>query len=270
MSAHTHPGKVIIAAAGPGDEGLITVKAMRYLQEADVILVDRLVNPEILERYARPGAQRVEVGKQGGNDASRPQQDINHLMASYALQGKLVVRLKGGDVSVFSNVLDELETLTSLGIPYELVPGVTSALGAAAYAGIPLTARGYARGVRLLTFQDPETVPADDWQNWAHTTDTLVFYMSGRILRTLLAKLLEAGVDPAKPMAIVSQATTPYQDVCLGTITEFQLQQKAIPHNSPSLCILGDVVNLHPRFSWFEAKGVDGSVFPKLAGQAAT
>jgi uroporphyrin-III C-methyltransferase len=261
-------GKVIIAAAGPGDAELITVKAMRYLREADVILVDRLVNPEILDRYARPGALRVEVGKQGGNDASRPQQDINHLMAAYALQGKQVVRLKGGDVSVFSNVLDELETLTSLGIPYELVPGVTSALGAAAYAGIPLTARGYSRGVRLLTFQDPQTVPAEDWQNWAQTADTLVFYMSARILPVLLTKLLDAGINPEKPLAIVSQATTPYQEVCLGTITEFQQKQKSIPHNSPSLCILGDVVNLHPRFSWFETSKEAGSVFPKLADPA--
>jgi uroporphyrin-III C-methyltransferase len=258
-------GKVIIAAAGPGDPELITVKAMRYLREADVILVDRLVNPEILDRYALPEAVRVDVGKQGGHDASRPQQDINQLLVSYALQGKLVVRLKGGDVSVFSNVLDELETLTSFGISYELIPGVTSALGAAAYAGIPLTARGYAQGLRLLTFQDPVTVPAEDWQNWATTQDTLVFYMSGRIMPSLLDKLLSAGIDPQTPLAIVSQATTPYQQVQLGTVGEFHANRKQPGFISPSLLIIGQVVRLHPRFSWFQGSGETGSVFPALS-----
>jgi uroporphyrin-III C-methyltransferase/precorrin-2 dehydrogenase/sirohydrochlorin ferrochelatase/uroporphyrin-III C-methyltransferase len=261
----SNKGKVIIAAAGPGDADLITVKAMRYLGEADVILVDRLVNPLILERYARPGAIRVDVGKQGGHGASRPQQDINHLLVSYALQGKLVVRLKGGDVSVFSNVLDELETLTSFGISYELVPGVTSALGAAAYAGIPLTARGFSQGLRLLTFQDPDTVPKEDWQNWAHTKDTLVFYMSGRIMPVLLERLRAAGIDPETPLAVVSQATTPYQQVHLGTVGTFPSGRDGMQIASPSLLIIGQVVTLHPRFSWFEAAAAEGSVFNALA-----
>jgi len=267
MTQHSdqHTGKVIIAAAGPGDAELLTVKAARYLERADVILSDRLVNPDIVHHYARKDAEIIDVGKQSGKAGSTPQPSINHLMAAYALQGKLVVRLKGGDVSVFSNVLDELETLRALGISYALVPGVTSALGAAAYAGIPLTAKGYAKGVRLLTFHDPETVPPGDWQAWAGTSDTLVFYMSGQVLTELAVRLHAAGMSLYKPLAIISQATTPFQQVHLGSIGEFVHPGNIPPYISPTLIIIGDVVKLHPRFQWFRGDQNPGEFFAPVS-----
>src|SRR5437868_5402235 len=143
MSNEIKYGKVILAAAGPGDPELITAKAIRYLQQADVVLTDRLVSDEILKNYVNPEAEVIYVGKQCRKGFSTPQETINELIVKYAAQQKLVVRLKGGDVSIFSNVLDELETLVAHNISYEIIPGVTAALGAAAYTGIPLTARGY-------------------------------------------------------------------------------------------------------------------------------
>jgi uroporphyrin-III C-methyltransferase len=245
-------GKVILAAAGPGDADLVTVKTARYLQEADVVLTDRLVNKEIISRYCRKNIQVIEVGKQAGKEGSMPQVTINNLMAEYAEKGNLVVRLKGGDVSVFSNVLDELETLTNKGIAYEIVPGVTAALGAAAYAGIPLTARGYASGVRLLTFNNPALVTEGEWIAWATTTDTLVFYMSAQTLSALAEKLFQAGMPADKPLAIIEQATTPVQQVKISNIGHYLHGEKNSDYVSPTLVIIGEVVKLHPRFKWFD------------------
>ncbi len=160
-------GKVVIAGAGPGDPELITMKAARYLQLADVVLTDRLVSDEILKTYVRKDAEILYVGKQCRRGISTPQKTINELLVDYALMGKLVVRLKGGDVSIFSNIMDELETLVANNIPYEIVPGVTAALGAAAYAGIPLTARGYAPAVRFLTYYKSDIVTDKYWKDLA-------------------------------------------------------------------------------------------------------
>lgn len=139
MNPFQSKGKVILAGAGPGDPDLITVKAANYLQQADVVLTDRLVSKVILQRYVRPAARIIEVGKQCRRGVSTPQETINELIVEYAKEGKLVVRLKGGDVAFFSNVLDELEVLVTNKISYEIVPGVTAASGASAYAGIPLS-----------------------------------------------------------------------------------------------------------------------------------
>jgi len=171
-------GKVILAAAGPGDPELITVKAMRYLQEADVVLTDRLVSEEILDQFVNADAEIIYVGKQCRHGKSTPQETINSLMVQHAMEGKFVVRLKGGDVSIFSNILDELQALSEYRIPYEIIPGVTAALGAAAYAGMPLTARGFSTGVRLLTYYKADLISNDYWKDLASTEDTLVFYMS--------------------------------------------------------------------------------------------
>ena len=249
-------GKVILAAAGPGDADLVTIKTAKYLQDADVVLTDRLVNKEIISRYCKKSVQVIEVGKQAGKEGSTPQVTINNLMAEFAEKGNLVVRLKGGDVSVFSNVLEELETLTNRGIAYEIVPGVTAALGAAAYAGIPLTARGYASGVRLLTFNNPALVTAEEWTAWASTSDTLVFYMSAQTLSDLSLKLFEAGMPPDKPLAIIEQATTPVQQVKIATIGHYLKGSEKEDYVSPTLVIIGEVVKLHPRFQWFH--GSDG------------
>lgn len=150
MEGKIQKGKVIIAGAGPGDPELLTIKAFRYLQKADVVLTDRLVSDVIIDEYVNPKAEVLYVGKQCRRGASTPQATINDLMVNYALQGKSVVRLKGGDVSIFSNVLDELQTLSEYGISYEIIPGITAALGAAAYSGIPLTARNNSTAVRFF------------------------------------------------------------------------------------------------------------------------
>src|SRR5215204_3993853 len=206
-------GKVVIMGAGPGDPELLTVKAFRILQTADVVLSDRLVSPEILSDYVSPNAEIVYVGKQCRRGASTPQQTINELMVIYASEGKLVVRLKGGDVSIFSNVLDELQTLVQHKIPYEIVPGVTAALGAAAYSGIPLTARNYASGVRFLTVYETETISTAYWKELAATEDTLVFYMSAGNMEKLVNKLVTHHIAKEKQLAVIEQATTPFQKV---------------------------------------------------------
>ncbi len=213
MGQQIKNGKLVIAGAGPGDPEFITVKAVRYLQEADIVLADRLVSDEILSTYVNPGAEIISVGKQCRRGISTPQQTINELIVYYCLLGKLVVRLKGGDVSLFSNILDELETAVTHNIPYEIIPGVTAALGAAATAGIPLTARGYATSVRFLTYYKSDIVSDDYWKELANTDDTLVFYMSSETLDKVVEKLTVNHIHEEKLLAIIEQATTPLQNV---------------------------------------------------------
>lgn len=245
-------GKVILAGAGPGDPELITVKTARYLQQADVVLTDRLVSEEILSEYVKPHAKIVYVGKQCRRGVSTPQQTINELMVQYASKGKLVVRLKGGDVSIFSNIMDELETVVANNIPYEIVPGVTAALGAAAYAGIPLTARGYSTAVRLLTYYKSDIVSNEYWKELAETDDTLVFYMSSETLDKVVEKLTENDIAEDKLLAVVEQATTPLQKVHVCNLYNYGNQLKGQSFISPSLVIVGKVVALHEQFAWLQ------------------
>jgi uroporphyrin-III C-methyltransferase len=243
-------GKVIFAGAGPGDPDLITIKAVRYLQQADVVLTDRLVSEEILNTYVRPDAEIVYVGKQCRRGNSTPQQDINEMLVDYTLQGKLVVRLKGGDVSIFSNIMDELETVVTNNIAYEIIPGVTAALGAAAYAGIPLTARGYAAAVRFLTYYKSNIVTDEYWQELAATNDTLVFYMSSETLAYVVDKLKSNHIKKDKLLAVIEQATTPYQKVHIYSFYGCEENLKKRSFISPSLVIIGKVVELHQQFKW--------------------
>lgn len=254
-------GKVILAGAGPGDPDLISLKALKYLQTADVILTDRLVSPVLIEEYARKDAEIIYVGKQCSKGIHTPQQDINELMVHFSRQGKLVLRLKGGDVSLFSNVLDELQILQRQDIVYELIPGISAAFGAAAYTGIPLTARGYSRGVRLLTLYDLNTVAYRQWNDWATTEDTLVFYMSGQRLDTLVEKLLDQDISLKKGIAVVQQATTPNQKTKVFSFKE--IVHKPLPEFEfvPTLIIIGKVVDLHRQFSWFSEKNTTESYF---------
>jgi uroporphyrin-III C-methyltransferase len=263
MSVNTnHIGKVILAGAGPGDPELLTVKTLRYLQRADVIVVDRLVSPDILKYYARQEALVVPVGKQYDNAGSTPQSTISELLVRFALEGKLVVRLKGGDVSIFSNVLDELRALVRHQIPYELVPGVTAALGAAAYAGIPLTARGYATSVRFLTNYDEHALDAD-YLELAHTNDTLVFYMSSAPLDRLIKKLLQQGIAAEKWVAVIEQATTPMQRVATWPVHDYPTGS-GMQYASPTLIIIGRVASLHADFQWIADSQKDGFYFPSV------
>ena len=254
-------GKVVLAGAGPGDPDLISLKALKYLQTADVVLTDRLVSPELIDTYARKDAEVIYVGKQCSKGIHTPQKDINELMVDYALQDKLVLRLKGGDASLFSNVLDELFVLKENTIDYEIIPGISAAFGAAAYTGIPLTARGYSRGVRFLTLYDLNTVQPQQWNDWATTEDTLVFYMSGQRLNALTQQLLALGIDEQKGIAVVQQATTPNQKTTVFSFEE--IENKSLPEFEyvPTLLIIGKVVNLYHDFAWFAEKNSSDSYF---------
>ena len=254
-------GKVILAGAGPGDPDLISLKALKYLQTADVILTDRLVSPILIEQYARKEAEVIYVGKQCSKGIWTPQSDINELIVEFALQGKLVLRLKGGDATLFSNVLDELQAVKKHEIPYEIIPGISAAFGAAAYTGIPLTARGFSRGVRFLTLYDLEKVGNHQWQDWATTEDTLVFYMSGQRLDFLTKQLLKQEISLEKGLAVVQQATTPNQKTNVFSFED--IQSKSLPEFEfvPTLLIIGKVVNLHEQYTWFTEKNTVESYF---------
>lgn len=254
-------GKVILAGAGPGDPDLISVKALKYLQIADVVLTDRLVSPVLIEENARKDAHVIYVGKQCSKGIHTPQKDINELIVEFALLGKLVLRLKGGDASLFSNILDELEILQQNNISYEIVPGISAAFGAAAYTGIPLTAREHSRGVRFLTLYDLKNVAPKLWQDWATTDDTLVFYMSGQRLENLTTILSEEGINPSKGIAVVQQATTPFQKTTVFTFEELKNKKSPDFEFVPTIIIVGNVVNLHKQFNWFEEKNTTESYF---------
>lgn len=260
-------GKVILIAAGPGDPELLTVKAARWLQKAEVVLTDRLVSEDILKEYVAPGAEVVYVGKQCRRGASTPQATINEMLVYYASLGKLVVRLKGGDVSIFSNVLDELQVLVAHQIPYEIVPGVTAALGAAAYSGIPLTARDYSTAVRFLTYYKSDVVTDEYWKDLAQTNDTLVFYMSVETLGALVDKLTSNGIASDKLLAIVEQATTPLQNVHTSSLYDFRDQLGDKSFLSPSLVIIGKVVTLHHQFGWIRNSDSSDEYFGSVAGK---
>ncbi len=249
---HQYKGKVIIAGAGPGDPELLTLKALRYLQKADVVITDRLVSDVILYEYVNKDSLILHVGKQCRKGASTPQSTINELIVEYALQGKLVVRLKGGDVSIFSNILDELQVLVQHSIDYEIIPGVTAALGAAASAGIPLTARDYSTAVRFLTYYKTDILDDAYWKELAATNDTLVFYMSSDTLGTLVAKLIGLEISKEKHLAVIEQATTPMQNVYSCNVYEYAEKWGNNDYVSPTLIIIGKVAALHQQFQWMK------------------
>ncbi|NML19401.1 uroporphyrinogen-III C-methyltransferase [Pseudoflavitalea sp. G-6-1-2] len=265
MPNYPTTGKVIIAGAGPGDPELLTLKALRYLQQADVVLADRLVSEQVLSQYVKSEAEIIAVGKQCRRGASTPQETINELMVEYALKGKLVVRLKGGDVSIFSNVLDELQALKDADIAYEIIPGVTAALGAAAYAGIPLTARQYSTAVRFLTFYRNEVINDQYWKDLAATDDTLVFYMSSETLDGVVANLLKHGISDEKLLAVVEQATTPQQQVDVTNLYSYAENWKGKTFLSPALVIIGKVVALHQQFAWIANSPTRETYFKPVA-----
>lgn len=258
---HQTRGMVVLAGAGPGDPELISVKAARYLQKADIVLTDRLVSPEILTTYIPEHVEIVYVGKQGRTGISTPQKRINELMIQYAREGKLVVRLKGGDVSIFSNILDELQTLIENNIPYEIIPGISAASGAAAYAGIPLTARNYALGVRFLTYYTTDAVSETYWTELANTGDTLVFYMSSETLDELIEHLKKNNITSDKYIAVVEQATTIMQNVSISSIYNYKKDLEGKKFTSPTLVIIGKVVALHEQFAWLKNSSSHESYF---------
>jgi uroporphyrin-III C-methyltransferase len=257
-------GKVILAGAGPGDAELITLKLQKALGQADVIITDRLVNPEIISLHSNKLAEIIIAGKQGFNDASFSQEDINKMIVEHALAGKIVLRLKGGDVAFFSNVLDELQSIVDNDIEFEIIPGITAASGASAYTGIPLTARGYAQAVQFLTYNPNSFYSTEKWKSLANSNDTLVFYMASKNIIDLVELLLRYTKNTKTPLAVIEQATTIYQKVHITTLQNCALDFKNINFSSPSLIIIGDVVNLHKRFDWFTNTEIAGSLFNAL------
>lgn len=264
MKTNIKSPKVYLIGAGPGNPELITVKAVKAISEADVILCDRLVSPEILETYVNENTEVIYVGKECSKNASTPQSHINTLMVEYARQNKTIARLKGGDVSIFSNILDELQALKQNHIPYEVIPGITAALGAAAFAGMPLTARGYSTSVRFLTYYKSEILDEDYWQELATTSDTLVFYMSKGNLTGLVGKLNQLKISDDKKIAVIEQATTPYQKVYTSSFNDFEANFGSKVFASPSLVIIGKIVSLHEEFSWLENAEQEGLYFKSI------
>lgn len=256
-------GNVILAGAGPGDPELITLKLLKRLGEADVVITDRLVNPSIIKDHVRKDAEVILAGKQGYNDASLLQKEVTALIIEHASGGKMVLRLKGGDVAFFSNVLDELLALQENNIPFEIIPGITAASGASAYAGIPLTARGYAQGVQFIAFNPNNYFSTEQWKAIATSTDTIVFYMAAKNIIELAEMMLQYSRKPATGLAVIEQATTIHQKVHITTLKNCAADFADREFGSPSLVIVGDVVKLHKEFNWFKANE-NGSVFQEL------
>jgi len=264
MSNRGAKGKVILAGAGPGDAELITVKLQRRLAEAEVIIADRLVNPSIIDNNASKDSLVIHAGKQGYNDASFSQDQVNDLIIHHALEGKTVLRLKGGDIAFFSNVLDELKAIAEHELEFEIIPGITAAAGASAYAGIPLTARGYSQGVQLVTYNPNSLYNPEKWKCLASSGDTLVFYMSAKNITDLAELLLRYSKKPNTPLAIIEQATTEFQQIHLTTLIDCAVEFADKTFSSPSLVIVGEVVRLHEQFNWYNKEEKAGSVFKEL------
>jgi uroporphyrin-III C-methyltransferase len=262
-SVQSSYGKVTLAGAGPGDAELITVKLQQRLATADVIITDRLVNPEIITNYAKSKVQIIAAGKQGFNDASYTQEEVTAFIIQQAKLGKQVLRLKGGDIAFFSNVLHELEALKKHAIPYEIIPGISAASGISAYTGIPLTARGYAQSVHFITFNPNSSYSEQEWRELALTSDTLVCYMASTNLDVLVKRLMDYGASPQKPLAVIEQGTTVYQQVHITTLENSGKDFAEKTFSSPSLLIIGEVVKLHQQFNWFQTEQT-GSVFNEL------
>ncbi len=244
-----YTGEVYLIGAGPGDPDLMTFKAVRLLQSADVVLYDRLVSEGILE-MSRRDAERIYVGKRR-DDHAVPQDQINQLLVDLAKQGKRVVRLKGGDPFIFGRGGEEIELLARHRVPFQVVPGITAASGAACYSGIPLTHRDHAQSVRFVTGHLKDGSSNLDWASFQSETETLVFYMGLVGLPQICGRLQEYGRSPDTPIALIERATSKEQRVITGTLaTMVEIVEREQPR-APTLIIVGSVVELHDQLSWF-------------------
>ncbi|MEH2921826.1 siroheme synthase CysG [Samsonia erythrinae] len=239
-------GEVTLVGAGPGDAALLTLKGLQQLQQADIVVYDRLVSEEILN-LSRRDAERIFVGKASGYH-SVPQEQINQLLAEKARAGHRVVRLKGGDPFIFGRGAEELEHLHQAGVPFSVVPGITAASGCAAYSGIPLTHRDHSQGVRLITGHVKHDTDLD-WSSLAAEKQTLVFYMGLQQAEYIQSKLIEQRLPETVPVAIIENGTSTSQRVLSGQLS--QLSELAQQASSPSLIIIGNVVGLREKLNWF-------------------
>lgn len=244
----TPKGEVYLVGAGPGDPELLTLKALRLMQQADVVIYDRLVSPAIME-LCRRDATKIYVGKARSNHAV-PQEGINALLVEYASKGKRVCRLKGGDPFIFGRGGEEIQELFAAGVPFQVVPGITAASGCSAYAGIPLTHRDYAQSVRFLTGHLKEGSPELPWDELVYQNQTLVLYMGLVGLEKICEKLIEHGQRPDMPVALISKGTTPEQKVVVGTLADIASKVEENHIQAPTLTIIGDVVSLREQLQW--------------------
>ncbi|MCF2949088.1 siroheme synthase CysG [Paraglaciecola aquimarina] len=243
-------GEVYLVGAGPGDPELLTFKALRLMQKADVVVYDRLVSPEILEMVRRD-AEKIYVGK-AKSDHAVPQEKINELLARLALEGNRVVRLKGGDPFIFGRGGEEIETLIDHGVNFQVVPAITAASGAASYCGIPLTHRDHSKSVVFATGHLKDNSINLNWQGLAQQDQTIVFYMGLTGLPIICEKLIEHGLSPDTPAAMVQSATTPRQKVVTGTLSTIQSIAEQAGIRPPTLIIVGSVVSLHKKLNWYD------------------
>jgi len=242
-------GKVYLTGAGPGDKDLLTIKALRTIQQADVIIYDRLANPEILEE-AKDGCEMVYVGKEDSHH-TLPQEEINEVIYQAALKYESVVRLKGGDPFVFGRGGEEGIYLYDRGIKFEFIPGITSAVSVPEYAGIPVTHRGVTTSFRVVTGHESHGKEQSQipWQNFK-SDDTIVFLMGLHRLEYIASKLIEIGKPRDFPIAVISRGTRPDEQTVVGTLEDIYSKAKDLP--TPALIVVGRVVELREKLSWFE------------------
>ncbi len=249
-------GKVFLVGAGPGDPKLLTIKGLECLQQSECIVYDRLVNPSLLD-HAPKTAERIYCGKLPGKHMLI-QEEIHEVLVQKALEGKVVTRLKGGDPGVFGRVGEEAAVLKEAGIPFEIVPGITSGIAAPQYAGFPVTHREYASSFAIVTGHGREEKNEDhlNWQALATGIDTIAFYMGVGNLQNICQKLIAHGKPSTTPVAIIENATTSNQRTIIGTLETIYFKAVEAQINNPSMMIVGEVVNLHEDGSWFEEESV--------------